>query len=216
VPAAHASDPSTTLFFRTNPGDVNPPLYLSPVQGTISFADSYSNVAGMTNDGQLKNFLYLPLVNPLTASGATFTVNLANNGNKETLDITVVLTKNGVTVGTTTLAGQSIAGAGAQKQFAINIANVDVDYKVGDVLDCGVKISNVFDTFKNMAGMASDNQLLYNGNAPGNANASLCQITTDVAVFVPEFSGSSPMIAVAFGSVALLAMRLVMRPSHKS
>src|SRR5689334_10780001 len=103
VPAAYAVDPITTiLYFRTNPREVNPPLYLSTVKGTVPVADSYANVAGMTNDGQLKNFLYLPLVNPLTASSASFVVNLANNGNRETLDIIVVLTKNGVTVGTMT------------------------------------------------------------------------------------------------------------------
>jgi len=137
-------------------------------------------------------------------------VNLANNGNRETLDITVVLTKNGVTVGTTTLAGQSIPGAGTQKQFLINIANVNVDYNAGDKIDCGVKILNVFDTFLGVAGMASNNQLLYNGNAPGNTNASQCQLNTDVSIFVPEF-GSSPLVAVSFGSIAILALRLVMR-----
>ena len=215
VPKAYASDPITTLYFRTDPGAVNPPLFLSTAMGTVSVADSFANVAGMPEDGQLKNFVYLPLVNPLTVSSATFIVNLANNGNKETLDITVAVTKNGVTVGTNTLAGQAIPGAGGTGQFTINIANMDVDYKVGDTIDCGVKILNVFDTFKMTAGMASNNQLIYNGNAPGNKNASLCQLNTDVTVFVPEF-GSSPLVAVSLGSIALLALRLVMRPGRSA
>jgi len=205
LPAAYAADPVTTLYFRTNPGAVNPPLYLSTTQGAVPVADTFANVNGMTSNGQLKDFT-APLSSAINVASATFVVNLANNGNTETLDITAVLTQNGNTIGTATLAGQAISGAGAQKQFTINVMNVNTKLNSGDTINCGVSIQNVFDTFKGQAATADTIQLIYNGNAPQNKNASLCQINADVAVTVPEFGGSL-LIAVALGAVLLVALK---------
>ena len=208
---AVAIDPVTNLYFRTDPAAIVKPHTLSTTPGTVPVAESFSPVNGMTSNGQPISFAS-GLMNGAMVTSANFVVNLANNGNAETLDLIVSISRNGVTVKSVTMVGITIPGAGTNKQFMVNIPMINTQYNAGDNLDCTVAIANVFDNFKGAAATADTIQVIYNGNSNvrGGANNSQCQINANAGVAVPEF-GLPAILVASFGLVAVLAVRLLVQ-----